>query len=316
MEREPNAETAALAEVMVDPLNRFYRYRVCYWILPLVQNTRITPNQVTYFHTLVGFVAAWFVARGTDRGLLVGFVLSEIRMILDCFDGVLARAKKISSPYGRTIDELGDASAYLAMCAAIYIHVHAREPELPAGLMLFGMMATGGVMAWVHDFYKRKFSSALKSGSDGIFDELLAKYVKIREGGAGFVTRFGFAFDWAQVVILASGTRREVEARLEQAVAGGDPNALPLAASGVEVPYILKNAHSKGLRVVLRAISLMCGDNAIAILNIGMLLGAVAKAQTLVIVYGCFTMGMGILLCNVFLHGSRRALEGSTSIHR
>jgi hypothetical protein len=31
--------------------------------------------------------------------------------------------------------------------------------------------------------------------------------------------------------------------------------------------------------------------------------------QGLVIVYGVFTMGAGILLCNLFLHGSRRAAE-------
>lgn len=80
-----------------------------------------------------------------------------------------------------------------------------------------------------------------------------------------------------------------------------------------ETQYILKNAQSKNLRLSLRALSLMCGDNAISIVNIGMLTGDLVATQMLVIIYAFFTVGAGVLLSNIFLHGSRREqLQGST----
>ncbi len=160
-DRKPTPETAALADVMTDPLNRFYRYKVAQALLPLAMKTPVTPNQITFAHTAVGVTAAAFVAQGTNTGLIVAFVLSEVRMILDCLDGVVARAKKMSSPYGRTLDELGDAAAWLAICAAMFIHVHNRNPEVPAAAVLLSMMLMGALMAWGYDFYKRKFASAL-----------------------------------------------------------------------------------------------------------------------------------------------------------
>ena len=38
--------------------------------------------------------------------LVLAFFLCEVRMILDCFDGVLARARGTSSPFGRALDEI------------------------------------------------------------------------------------------------------------------------------------------------------------------------------------------------------------------
>ena len=111
----PTKESIELAERMGDPGNKYYRYPVARWILPAFLPTPITPNQVTAAHTLIGITGAWFVSQGTSRGLLIAFFLLEIRMILDCLDGLLARAKKLSSPYGRSVDEFCDATAFIAL---------------------------------------------------------------------------------------------------------------------------------------------------------------------------------------------------------
>jgi phosphatidylglycerophosphate synthase len=325
---ETNAEQhAPLLEVMDDPLNRFFRYPAAKALLPLFKNSSITPNQVTYFHTMVGIAAACFVAQGSKTGLVVAFVLSEIRFVLDCFDGVLARAKKINSPYGRTLDALGDAVSYIALCIGVYIHIQNKVPAHHGVLVMCTMMAVGGLMAWVHDFYKRKFATALKSGADAVYDDLLAKHRKLddsrQDGGAGFVTKFGFGFDWMQVVLLQPATRRDFKAHLE--ANSESPPDIGIA----EVQYIVKNAHARNLRAAFRAISLMSGDNVMAILNVGLLVAALASADTgqglitmeaTVIVYGIFTLGLGIFASNLFLQGprgrARREVEAlATSRH-
>ena len=311
---ETNAEQhAPLLEVMDDPLNRFFRYPAAKALLPLFKNSSITPNQVTYFHTMVGLAAATFVAQGSKSGLVIAFVLSEVRFVLDCFDGVLARAKKINSPYGRTLDALGDAVSYIALCIGVYFHIRAKAPSYPGVTVMCVMMATGGLMAWVHDFYKRKFATALKSGADAVYDDLLAKHRRLDDPSAGFVTKFGFGFDWMQVVLLQPATRRDFKAHLEA------NNETPPDIGIAEVQYIVKNAQARNLRAAFRAISLMSGDNVMAILNVGLLVAALASAdntgvglitmEMTVIVYGVFTLGLGIFASNLFLHGGRGRRE-------
>jgi hypothetical protein len=310
---ETNAEqNAPLVELMGDPLNRFYRYPAANALLPLFKNSSITPNQVTYFHTAVGVAAAAFVAHGSKTALVIAFVLSEIRFILDCFDGVLARAKKISSPYGRTLDALGDAVSYIALCIGVYFHIHAKVPAYPGVPVMCVMMATGGLMAWVHDFYKRKFATALKSGADSVYDELLPKYRRLREPNAGFVTKFGFGFDWMQVVLLQPATRREIKAHLEADLE--TPPDLGIA----EVQYIVKNAHSRSLRAAFRTISVLSGDNVMSILNVGCLIAGLLSIDTAqgliateatIILYGLFTIAIGIFASNLFLLGGRREIH-------
>lgn len=304
-EAQPTKETAAIAEVIGDPLNRFYRYRVATWMLPLFMRTPLTPNGVTYLHMAVGLVAAVCVAQGSDAGLIVAFFLSELRLILDCVDGALARAKKISSPYGRTLDELGDGVCWVSLCIGMFIHIHAKDPSFPAASMLVVLIVLGGIMGWSHDFYKRKFTSALKSGSDSIYDEMLVKELTVRAGGAGFVTKFGLWFDWMQVKILAPSMRREMEARIDEGLRGNPMRITP------DVQYILKSAHSKNFKFVLRALSLMSGDNAISLATVGLLTGNLVATQMFVLVYGVFTLGSGVLVANLFMHGARRELAGS-----
>jgi phosphatidylglycerophosphate synthase len=305
---EPGVETAALAGLMVDPLNRVYRYRVAYWLLQIVRGTRITPNQVTVFHGVLGLAAAGFVAQGSDRGLVVAFLLSEARMVLDCLDGVLARAKRMTSPRGRALDATTDAVSYVALCAGIWMHAHLRAPGAPVGTTLVLAMLACGLMSWVHDFYRRKFASALKSGTDGVYDELRDKLARIRAGDASFAARFAFLFDWLQVVVLASATRREIEARLFGSPAG--PAASEKMPS--EVHYILKNAHSRTLRVVVRTVGLMAGENAIAIYTFSLLAGSAVNAPSLVLLYCVLATSAGVLATSVFMHGSRRAVESET----
>ena len=105
-------------------------------------------------------------------------------MILDCYDGVLARAKKLSSPRGRTLDELGDAVAYIAICIGMGDPrpPHASRCAAACRRVRRLVLAPARCRGHAYDFYKRRLGSALKEGRDAIAEELEQKHELVRSG--------------------------------------------------------------------------------------------------------------------------------------
>jgi phosphatidylglycerophosphate synthase len=291
----------AIAEAMNDPPNRFYRYPVARWLLPLVLKTPLTPNGVTYIHMALGVLAGPFVAQGTRSGFFIAILLSEIRMILDCVDGVLARAKGISSNYGRALDELADGAAYLSLVIGMCVVAHRQYPTVPVHVLGFFVFAGGFFMAGGTDFFRRRFGSALKFGKDIVYEDYYAKHNKLKAGWPGLVYWCGYAVDYLQVNMLMPGSRHEFFARLAQNVPPGEP--------GPEVHYIVRNANSRQLRFALRCVAMMSGDNMFPIFYIGLLLGNPLAALVIGLAYSCLMMLVTLLSCWTFLGNARRPLE-------
>jgi phosphatidylglycerophosphate synthase len=259
------------AELLSDPLNRTYRYPAARALFRLLGWLPITPNQVTLVHTLVGIAAAMLIALG--RHLLLAFVLLELRMILDCYDGVLARAKRLSSPRGRALDELGDAIAYEAIVLAIGWRV-AHTASVPLGIALFvGLGVTGAICAHAYDFYKRRLTGILNGEPDPVARELAEKRAAIARGGAPWIVRFGAWFDGWQVRLF-------------------EPRA-PLAVDARE---------RSGALVAI--VSLLSWDNALAILHVGVATDRLAALS-------CAAIAWGVVLLALTLLFARRALEAS-----
>lgn len=290
---------AALVASMLDPPNRYYRYPLAERMVSWVADTRVTPNQITAVHTLFGIAAALAVWRGTGAALLLAGLLWELHLVLDCLDGVLARARHSTTQDGRFLDIMGDAIAYLALAAAMFGYVRSTAPGAPAGLVTAGVIASGALPAWAHEFYRRKLTAALTTGTDPVYEELLAKHRVIAAGRAGVVAWFGYVFDWLQILGLQPSTWRELTSRLR----ANAPPALP--GTSAEVRYIVANAHSPRARRAFRAVSLMAGDNAVTIVGIGLLAGQVLMAELAAIVYAAVALPVGIVTCRAFLRGAR-----------
>lgn len=172
----------------------------------------ITPNHVTYTHILCGTAAALVVAFTRDpKWLIAAFVLLEVRMILDCFDGVLARARGTSSPFGRALDEIADTVALISLVIAMNYRLRTGVPGV---VIACSMLAFGGLCANAWDFYKRKFTSALRDGKDGVLDEIRQKKAVVESGKAGFLAYWGVYFDsfqfWLYDVAPVRGDRVSV----------------------------------------------------------------------------------------------------------
>jgi CDP-alcohol phosphatidyltransferase len=259
-------ERRGLAERLVDPLNRHYRYPAARALLRLAGGLPLRPDHITYIHTTCGIVGASLVAWGNRWALVAAFFLLEIRMVLDCYDGVLARAKKLSSPRGRTMDELGDAVAYIAIVIGMSVHVYRTRSDLSVGMavaLCLTLIAIGGMSGHAYDFYNRRLGVALKEGRDSIAEEIEQKEQLIKKGGAHWITRFGLWFDRWQVRLY------------EPTVHGGEP-----------AKTVVARAETPGMRLLVRLIGLLSWDNVLGVMSVAILLDRVFEIQLMALAYG------------------------------
>ena len=82
----------------------------------LLIKTPITPNQITLFTILLGFLSGIFFSLGNYWFSLIAVLLLPLYLILDAVDGEIARYKKMSSSDGDFIDGV----AHLILAPTIY----------------------------------------------------------------------------------------------------------------------------------------------------------------------------------------------------
>lgn len=79
-------------------------------------NTKITPNQLTYVMTVAGVLSALTLLVPGIPGALLGVLMVQLYLLLDCVDGEVARWKKQFSLGGVYLDRVG---AYLCDAAVL-----------------------------------------------------------------------------------------------------------------------------------------------------------------------------------------------------
>ncbi len=100
----------------------------------LARSGSVSPDQVTIVSVLLGLPTGLAFATGTRAGLVVGALLFYFSFLLDCVDGKLARALRISSPRGKVLDDLGDG---------------ARRGSAAAGLAVYLWRTSSGGVFWL-----------------------------------------------------------------------------------------------------------------------------------------------------------------------
>lgn len=103
--------------------------------------TGITPNMITILTVVVALISAYIFYLGN---LLIGLVVMILTVVLDMFDGAVARARGISSPFGATLDHTLDRYAeYLFMLGLMMGPATETEKFIPwfwGFFTLFGMV--------------------------------------------------------------------------------------------------------------------------------------------------------------------------------
>lgn len=167
---------------MEDPLNRYYRYPIARWIVRALMRTPVTPNQVTLVQPLFAALAGYMVTFDDPRALVAGALVFELRSILDCVDGALARTKSMASPAGHAIDALADWLGVTFLYAGIFWHFHLHPPPggpwsavlSTNGILLLAMLQAA-LRSFAADYFRLKYCSIFERGTDETVDALRCK---------------------------------------------------------------------------------------------------------------------------------------------
>ncbi len=257
-----------LLELTVNPADRLWRYPIGHAIVKAALRTPLTPNHVTIGHTLLGISAGALISTGRPSMLVVAGLMFEVRSILDCFDGVLARARGTASPYGRAMDQAGDFLGFAAFVLGSWV-AFTRTMGFPRAMAL--SLVTAALCAlctFCWDLYKRRFTSILLEGRDEVDDE----YVKVQleaQRTRGAAIRFSAWFADLQIRLLNRSALPALRAR----VASGTVKV----AEGTSHPAAdrLRAMAAQGdprLRSTLLKVGFSGGDTGILILTVATLL--------------------------------------------
>lgn len=290
----PPAEVDALLEGLTDPPNKYVRYPLARALFRVARGLPFTPNQVSFFHGAIGIAAAFLVALGPARLFPLVFLLTEVRAILDCYDGVLARGKKLFSANGRVIDEVSDAVSFVAISFGVAYRIHTWT----ALVLCILTCEVSGIAAWAFDFFKRKLNSALRGGPDNGIVELRPKHRAVQNKTADGLMRFSYWFDTMQVRVLSPRSREEIMAKVRDET---------LSADSTDMVNILAVARKRPryFRVALRVLAVMTGDNSFTLFALGILSGQLVLAQTVTLAFSVVTVLLGVGFGRSLLRGSK-----------
>ncbi len=136
-----------------DPVNLWVHRPLAYAFCWLVYRTPMTPNQVTSIAILLGLAAAACWVNGSPSAMVWGGALLWSSAIMDGADGILARAKRMQSAFGRALDGLADWIVGLASVGACLYHLNAKGQQEELVLAIPVVLMTV-LMFNAYDFYK------------------------------------------------------------------------------------------------------------------------------------------------------------------
>jgi phosphatidylglycerophosphate synthase len=135
--------------VAVDPL----ALRAVRW---LTTHRVLSPDQVTWLALIVALPIGVAFALGRI-GLIVGAMLFYLAFLFDCIDGKLARAIAVSSPKGKTLDNLADGARRASGSVGLAVYLW-RWPEFKGS---FWLAVAYGILA----FYFAQVAGELRGDS-------------------------------------------------------------------------------------------------------------------------------------------------------
>ncbi|MEX0830623.1 MAG: CDP-alcohol phosphatidyltransferase family protein [Nitrospirales bacterium] len=130
----------------MDGLVDRYINRKCSGVLTrLFLKLRWTPNAITILSMVVGLVAAGFFFPGSWEFALVGALLFQVAVIIDCCDGEVARLTFAESKFGQELDIWADNVVHIAIFAGIACGAYLQSPwEQTLGPLVLGASAVLG----------------------------------------------------------------------------------------------------------------------------------------------------------------------------
>jgi phosphatidylglycerophosphate synthase len=169
-----------------EPMSRYFRYPIARVLVRWLMKTPVTPNQVTLVQPLLAALAGYLITFDDAWHLIAAAVAFEIRSILDCVDGTLARAKKMSSASGHAIDAFADWLGVVFLYTGIFWHFRLHPPPGDAWTAILGVNGVlllavfqGATRSFAADYYKQKYVSIYEKGFDETTESLRTKVLAL-----------------------------------------------------------------------------------------------------------------------------------------
>jgi phosphatidylglycerophosphate synthase len=182
-------------ERLDDPFNRFYRYPLARLLVRGLVHTPVTPNQISFVQPFLAGAAGYLLTFPDRRHVVLAALLFEIRSILDCVDGTLARARGKVCPGGHAVDAVADWLATMLLYAGIFWHFRLYPPPgggysrwISVGGVLLLALLQGALRSFAADHYRLKYTSVFEEDRDGTVEALCRK-VRALGPGASVFTR-------------------------------------------------------------------------------------------------------------------------------
>lgn len=287
-----------------DPANTFFRYPIALALSRLLVRTSITPNQISFTQPLFAAAAGYFVSLGHTSTDLLAVLFFELRSILDCCDGTVARAKKLSSPNGHAVDALCDWLGVVLLYAGIFVRFNLHPPTeslamgggtLVSWLGVNGILClaifSGAARSFTSDYFRVKLTSVFERGQDDTLDTLRTKILALGP-------RSSF-FDKAEVLIGRLGhlTFNFEWLSRDKALA---------ASSGDTVAALRREEHTPAMRALAFLWGLSNGDAFLTYVMIALLFGKLWLLQEIYATVGVITIVGFCVLSSSFIGGAIR----------
>lgn len=157
------------------PIDRFLIRPPASLIVRAVFKTSVTPNQLTVCGFLFSLVAGLVFFLGKPAFFTLGGVLAMVSMIFDCADGMLARAKNMTSRYGAYLDIFLDRIADFAVLlgASLGYSKFTGDPRI----LVFGLLTIALYFLQVSLYYINIIYTRSEKSGEGAEAKSLAVFV-------------------------------------------------------------------------------------------------------------------------------------------
>ena len=112
----------------------------------LIKKRWSNPDEVTLVSLILGLMTGLFFAVGETWALVTGGLIYYFSFVLDCVDGKLARALKMSSARGHALDAMSDSarrtSAAIGIVTYLVFHAENVQPHEVVLAAAFGVLSS------------------------------------------------------------------------------------------------------------------------------------------------------------------------------
>ena len=119
-------------------VDRYVNRKISGLLTRLFLALRWTPNTITVMSMLIGLVAAGFFIPGSWEFALIGALLFQLSVIIDCCDGEVARLTFSESKFGQELDIWADNVVHIAIFSGMACGAYLQGPweQTPLPLIL------------------------------------------------------------------------------------------------------------------------------------------------------------------------------------